>query len=829
MSSLATLDVEFSQQLLALVASVDEKQLQRELEALCLTALQSTDGHLTLFTIPGNEKEMLNVTDPSIVSDASEFLLTACPIAEDARNKAISCPVTAEGHWLGLLTIAGNQNGYGLSECRLLGALAQVVGQAIVSHQAFDHERHALAQVVDQVEYQQRILDNIHDSVISMDLEGYITSWNKGAERLFDYTAEEAINRNILILYADETEADSLLYNDFLENGGREMRVRRRKKNGEVFWASLTLSVLHDKDGAPDKLIGYMMDISERLDAEEKIRLHAKIFEFNSEAVVIMDAERCIVSVNKAFTDLTDYTYAEVVGLIPSFMRSEVNGQNFCQEMLETIQATGRWFGELWDRRKSGDVYPILLSFTAVRNVNAKVTHYLALFSDISQRRAAESQIHRLAYYDTLTDLPNRSSLLETLEKVLAEARYNKTFGALLSLNIHRFSEINDSFGYAIADQALVEVGRRIKERLRADDVVSRIGGDHFTIALFDICKHEHAAMVAQKLLDVIAEPFYQKDQEIFLSACIGIAVYPEGGFDGDALITHAEVAMQKAKQLNSHSFLFYSNEMNRHSLERIRLEAELKHAIERKEFCMYYQPQVDMRSGKIVGAEALIRWRKADGTIVMPGEFINFAEETGLILAIGDGVIEEVCNQIRQWIDADVPVVPIALNLSPSQFHNGLSQKISDYIEIANIPHHLVKVEITESILMQNDEAITRIVEQIHDMGIGMSLDDFGTGYSNLAYLKRFPIEMLKIDQSFVQGIPDSVNDVAITSSIISIAKNLGMAVLAEGVETKEQLAFLMEQGCHTIQGYYFSKPRPAIEFERMLGMSEAANFRGN
>lgn len=831
MSSFAELDLRFSQQLLALVASIDEEVLQQELEVLCLTALQSPAGQLTLFTKPAYE----TVTDcdselckPNI-SEADDLLPVACPVSEGSFTDEITCPVTAQDHCLGFLTISGNPNGYGAQECKLLGAFAQVVGQALImAYQKFD-QHHALLQVSHQVVFKQVILNNIQDSVISMDLGGYITSWNKGAERLFGYTAEEAINRHILFLYADETEEDSLLFNDFLENGSRELQVRRRKKNGDVFWASLTLSVLRDKDGVPSSLVGYMMDITDRLESEEKLRLHAKIFEFNSEAVVVTNAEQHIVSVNKAFTDMTGYTYAEVVGQTPPFFRADVNGKDFYQEIHGMLQATGYWLGEMCDKRKNGNVYPIWINLSTVRNVNAQITHYLAVFSDMTERRAAETQIHRLAYYDTLTDLPNRALLLATVEKVLSEARYNQTFGAFLSLNIHRFSEINDSFGYAIADKVLVEVGHRIKGRLREDDVVSRIGGDHFMIALFDICKREHAALVAQKLLDAIAEPFYQKDQEILLSACIGITVYPDDGFDGDALITHAEVAMQKAKRQNSHSFLFYSEKMNRRSLERIKLEAELKHAIDRKEFCMYYQPQVDMRSGKIIGAEALIRWCKADGEIVLPGQFITFAEETGHIHAIGDWIIEVVCSQIRQWLDVDIPVVPIALNLSPSQFHSSLPQKISDYIDAANIPYHLVKVEITESILMQNDEAITRIVEQIHDMGIGISLDDFGTGYSNLAYLKRFPIDMLKIDQSFVRGIPESANDVAITSSIIGIAKNLGMEVLAEGVETKEQVEFLAERGCHTIQGFYFSEPRPAIEFERMLGVSEEANFRGN
>ena len=825
MSSFVELDLRFSQQLLALVASIDEEALQRELESLCLTALQSPAGQLTLFTKPVNE--MAEASD--LVSDTDELLPVACPVSDDSFVGSISCPITAQDNCLGFLTISGNPNGYGAQECKLLGAFAQVVGQALLAHQDFGQEHHALAQAARQAEFQQAILDNIHDSVISMDLGGYITSWNKGAERLFGYTAEEAINRHILFLYADETEEDSLLFNDFLDHGSREMQVRRRKKNGDVFWASLTLSVLRDKDGVPSSLVGYMMDISDRLEAEEKVRLHAKIFEFNSEAVVITDAQQHIVSANKAFTDMTGYSAADIIGQRPPFFRTDVNGKDFYHEMHKEIELTGRWQGEMWDRRKSGDVYPIWFSFSAVRNVNAKITHYLAIFSDLSERMAAESQIHRLAYYDTLTDLPNRALLLAKIEKVLAEARHNLTFGALLSLNIQRFSEINDSFGYAIADKALVEVGRRIKGRLRGDDVVSRIGGDHFTIALFDICKREHAALVAQKLLDAIAEPFYHKNQEILLSACIGITVYPDDGFDGDVLITHAEVAMQKAKRQNSHSYLFYSNEMNRRSFERIKLEAELKHAIERNEFCMYYQPQVDMRSGKIIGAEALIRWCKPDGEIVLPGEFITFAEETGLIHAIGDHVIKGVCSQIREWLDNEFPVVPIALNLSPSQFHSSLPQKMTDYIEAANIPCHLVKVEITESILMQNDEAITKIVEQLHDMGIGISLDDFGTGYSNLAYLKRFPIDMLKIDQSFVQGLPESANDVAITSSIISIARNLGMEVLAEGVETEQQVEYLIGQGCHTIQGYYFSQPRPAKEFERMLCMSEEADFRGN
>ncbi|MFZ2524048.1 MAG: EAL domain-containing protein, partial [Candidatus Ferrigenium altingense] len=661
-------------------------------------------------------------------------------------------------------------------------------------------------------------LDQIHDSVIAMDLSGYITGWNKGAEQQFGYTAEEAIGKNILFLYADEDE-DALFHEAFLEHGGREMVVKRRKKSGEIFWASLSLSLSRDARGNPTAILGYLVDITERLNAEAELRLQAAIFEYSNESIIVTDVSKRILSVNRSFTKITGYEAHDAIGQLPSILESGLHDQVFYDEMNASIADNGLWIGELWNRRKNGENFPAWMSTSAVRNQEGVITHYFSAFTDLTERKNAEQQIYRLAYHDVLTGLPNRSRLHTLLRQALLEAQRHKTHGAILFIDLNRFKQINDSLGHAHGDILLKEVAKRLTASLRSADIISRIGGDEFVAALVNITKHEDAAIVAQKILDSLSMPIMVEGHELQISASIGISVYPDDGNDAETLIKNADIAMYRAKQGEAHDgYLFFSPDMNQRALERLKLENSLRRALERDELVLHYQPQQSLQSGRIVGAEVLLRWNRPGTGMVSPAEFIPLAEETGLIVPIGQWILETVCARNKEWQRAGLPIVKLAVNISAKQFRPTLPRLVAEILARHELDARFLELEITESMIMQNVEGVIAMMDDFQQLGTSLSLDDFGTGYSSLSYLKRFPIDKLKIDQSFVRGVTKDADDEAITKAIISLSKNLGLRVIAEGVETEEQLAFLGSAGCEEIQGYYYSRPLPEDDFVKFL-----------
>lgn len=797
-------------------AFVEERPVfLRSLYQLLLAALEGgcalSDAGLTLLgqAMPQAQARWLQPDDPSAGP-------IACSIAAGGDVLIAACPVMTFTHVKGFYQLS-HTAGVSDHDCRLLAAICNVVGlvwQSVDGRELAENRSHLLERQVQQLSDQ---LDHIHDSVIGMDLGGYITSWNRGAEELFGYSSAEAVGRHILFLYADETEEDGFLFNSFLEQGRREMLVRRRRKNGDVFWASLVLTLQRDEKGRPMGLTGYLVDVTDRIEAEESIRLHARILELSSDAVLVTDADKRIMSVNQAFTAITGLSLEQVQGQMPSFLHNDLQDETFFNMMDASLEAIGRWQGELWDRRHDGTEYPMWLTFSAVKDQQGKILHYFSVFSDLSERKAAEAEIHRLAFYDKLTKLPNRSMLFSLLEQSLTEARRNKNHGALLSLDIHRFKHINESFGHSEADRVLTEFAARMRTALREEDILSRIGGDQFVVALLDIANREDARYVATRMLEALQTPFIVSGHEVQLSIAIGISVFPDDGFDADGLISFAEMAMVRAKQQGV-GFLFYSQEMNLRSLERVKLENDLKRALAHDEFCLYYQPQYDVRTGRVFGAEALIRWQKPDGVMVPPGQFIPFAEETGLIRQIGEWVLKAICKAQARWREHGVPPVRVAMNVSGLQFRPGLAQHIVDTLRAHDIPISQLEVEFTETILMQHDATVESVVAEFQRLGLAISLDDFGTGYSNLAYLKRFPIDFLKIDQQFVRGTPHNPNDVAITRAIVRMAQELGIQLIAEGVETSSQRDFLHELGCQYHQGFFFKRPMPEAEFCALL-----------
>ena len=786
------------------------------ISALFRKALSSTDA----FFILSAQRGLLQGDWAELLNEAEEHGSLICRHRTLNHNELpdrLGFRLVFREQMLGFIGVAGNPEGYDQAAVRRFADLASMLAGMLHARLTHDQRISALTTSEAEVRRQTQMLNQIHDSVITMDLDGYITGWNRGAEKLFGYEQSEIIGKNILALYVD-TDEDDPLFNAFLENGSHEMTVRRRKKSGEIFWASVSLSVAQDEEGNPSGLIGYVVDISERLAAEETLHLHAKIFEHNSEAVLVTDADERIVSANQAFSIITGYAPSEVLGKRMDILGELPNQTVLSAEVRDRLNTAGQWSGELGLQRKNGDTFPAGASISSVQDTHGALGHYLVVFSDITERKEAERQIYRLAYYDPLTGLPNRTLFYSLLEQVLTEAHRNRTHGALLFLDLNRFKNINDSFGHTSADVILQEVSRRLSMTLRDEDIISRLGGDEFVIALPDISRLEHAGHVAQKLLAALAEPFFIEQHEVTLSASIGISIFPEDGRDTETLIKNADVAMYRAKKLGNSTHVFYSQEMNLRSFDQLKLEGNLRRAIERGEFHLHFQPQLDLATGRINGAEALLRWQHPEHHQISPAQFIPIAEETGLIIPIGEWVIDAACRQIREWLDQGLPPVRIAVNLSARQFSASLPKTVLGVIARHGIPSDSLELEITESMLMHNADSVVAMMREFGEAGILMALDDFGTGYSSLSYLKRFPIDNLKIDQSFVRGIPADQDDCAIARAIISMAKNLRLSVIAEGVETAAQLEFLREAGCDEIQGYYFSRPIPADEFAALL-----------
>ncbi len=735
-----------------------------------------------------------------------------------AAGHEIVSAISHAGNPHGCFALSGRAGGYDAIGHRRLAALAALTGRLLDVRADALRRESELSGAEQNNRRQAQILDQIHESVITMDLAGYITSWNKGAEQLFGYRAEEAVGRNILFLYADESD-DDLQFNDaFLERGGREMEVRRRRKSGEIFWASLSLSLMRDAEGEAVGLIGYLSDITDRLAAAEDLRLHASIFEHSGEGILITDADERIVAVNKAFCRITGYSKEEVLGRSAHMFDSVHQDEDFYRHMREEIRTSGSWRGEMLEMKKGGEVYPKWASVGAMKNPEGRISHYFSIFSDISERKRAEERIHHLAYYDALTDLPNRSLLNKLVTQTLAAAARSRAHGALLFIDLNRFKPINDTLGHEVGDRLLKQVGERFRATLRSEDLMARLGGDEFVAGLFNIAKREHAGIVAQKLLTALDEPFLIDGNELRLGACIGISIYPQDGDNAETLLRYADIAMYRAKQTRQNAYMYYSEEMNRRSLDRLKIETGLRQALDRGELRVHYQPKVRIDSGEIIGAEALVRWQHPSEGMIPPGEFIPVAEETGLVVQIGEWVLEQACLQALAWQRAGLPLLKIAVNISARQINAGLPRTVAALLARLGLPPEWLELELTESMLMHGSDEVIDMMDELHAKGISLALDDFGTGYSSLSYLKRFPIDTLKIDRSFVAGIPQDANDCAIAGAIVSMAKQLGHKVIAEGVETREQLAFLSSLGCHEIQGYLFSPGVPAESFAALV-----------
>lgn len=550
-----------------------------------------------------------------------------------------------------------------------------------------------------------------------------------------------------------------------------------------------------------------------------KLRQAARVFESTQEALMITDLVGRILSVNPAFTDITGYEPVEVLGNNREMLQSARHEATFFEAQRQQLEHSGRWQGEVWNRRKNGETYPEWQTISTVTDEEGRALNYVTVFSDISLLKVSQERLEYLAHHDVLTGLPNRLLFRDRLEHAIQRADRGGSKLAVLFLDLDRFKHVNDSLGHTVGDALLQEVASRLRTFLRRDDTLARLGGDEFTILMEGLRQGKDASVLAEKLIQALGEPFQLQSYELLVGASIGISIYPQDAQSAESLLRNADAAMYRAKDNGRNTHRFYSKDMTTTALERVVLEAQLRHAIEQEQLQLHYQPEVDLVTGELVGLEALVRWKHPGKGFIEPSRFILLAEETGLIVPLGEWVLRAACTQGKKWLDAGVDFGSLAVNVSASQVLRGtLRQCIERVLRETGFPPERLEIEINESFIMRQPNQSIDHFTAIRELGVQLAIDDFGTGHSSLAYLKQLPIDKLKIDRSFVRDLPEDINDAVIAKAVIALGHSLQFRVIAEGVETLGQRDFLRLQGCDEAQGFLYSQPMDATRAEKLV-----------
>ena len=656
---------------------------------------------------------------------------------------------------------------------------------------------------------QSAILDNVMFGVMFV-RNRRVVSVNRRCEELFGYASGEMTGQPTAIVFPSQAEfeaAGALQYPALtLEKDFTEERQYRRR-DGTLFWCFLSGRAL-DPNHANDGSIWVFADITERRQAEEKLRLSATVLEHIADGVMVIGVDGKIVAVNPAFTQITGYSELDAVGQSSSLTSSPRHDADFFQLMWTALVASGFWRGEIWNQRKNGELYLEWLTVSAVRDDAGVTTHYVGVFSDITKVKESQEKLDHMAHHDPLTALPNRLLFHDRLLHALQRAARDQEQLAILFIDLDRFKNVNDTLGHHVGDELLKQVAAALATLLRDGDTLARLGGDEFIVLLENIEGEFGAGHVAEKLMAMFEEPFMVSDYELFVTGSVGISLYPNDATDLNMLIRNADIAMYQAKARGRNGYQFYAPSMTGEGVERLRLEAMLRRSIEKNEIFLNYQPQVEIDTGRLIGVEALVRWENPELGVVTPIRFIPLAEDTGFINQLGKWVLYESCRQMVRWQEAGLHVPKIAVNLSVKQFERGsIVSMVADILKETGLAPHRLQLEVTESVIMNTGDALV-FINDLHSIGVGLAIDDFGTGYSSLAYLKQLPVQTLKIDRSFIKDISTDTNDEAIAIAIIQLGKSLNLSVIAEGVETAEQAAFLLQHGCNLAQGYFYSRP---------------------
>lgn len=691
---------------------------------------------------------------------------------------------------------------------------------------------------------QHSIFEHAGRAIILTDADGLIIYFNPAAQKMLGYTWEELVCRETPLIFhlAEEVcERASALsgeqggevspdFSVFIAGLGPDRQQIEAdwtyvRKDGSSLPVSLTISQLRADSGEIQGYLGIAADISKRRKLEQDLRIAAIAFESQA-AIMVTDAHQCILQVNKAFSKLTGYSAEDAIGQTPSMLKSGWQDAAFYAEMWRQLRETGHWQGEIWNRRKNGEIFPEWLTISGVRDGGGNLTHFVSTFSDISNLKVAESEIHNLAFYDPLTSMPNRRLLLNRLEKACSTSKRSGQHGALLMIDLDHFKTLNDTLGHDVGDHLLIEVANRLGECIREGDTAARLGGDEFIVMLENLGRDAEGAgvqaeIVAEKIRFELARPYMLNgDTEYFRSASVGISLFYGHDKTADVLLKQADIALYKAKDAGRNTIRFFDNAMQTALDERAALEAGLRRALSRGELLLHVQPQVDTER-KLIGAEVLLRWQPPNCPMVLPGDFIPLAEDTGLIVPIGLWVLDRACAELSRWAaDAHTAGLYMAVNVSARQFRQpDFVMQVGDALSRYDANPSLLKLELTESLLLDNVEDVVEKMQALRRMGVRFSLDDFGTGYASLSYLKRFPFEQLKVDRSFIRDIMTNSDDAGIVRAIIAMGNTLRLNVVAEGVEDSDQHAYLVRHGCSLFQGYLFGKPMSLAEFRQTLG----------
>ena len=766
---------------------------------------------------PGLWGHALNTREAYFTTDALRHpAVQGTQTGDVAVRSYLGVPVTVGVRLVGQIAVANGAEGYGEGHLASVRRLASLFGQFVrqlenredllESEARFRHITGCLSDLA--YSYTLRFggvprLDRLSGAAVR--LTGYTVDEIKALRcwgELIHESDRNLFDRQILALTPGAS-------------GSCEFRLRRR--DGRLVWVASAAECVRDTR-KPELLhiYGALVDITQKYEDEKKLRLNAAMMDSTRDGVMITDLTPSIVAVNRACMEITGYGEGEVLGRNPRILQSGRHGPAFYQALWTALRETGHWQGEIWNRRKSGEVYPEWVTISTVRNSEGEATHYVAVFTDISQLKQSESRLERLAHYDPLTGLPNRLLVKSRLEHAIDRARRRHGRIAVLFLDLDRFKTVNDSLGHPAGDALLAGVACRLLQRLRKEDTLGRLGGDEFLVIAEDLRASEDATVVAQALLEALDQSFtLPNGQEVYIRASIGISLYPEDGESSSELIRNADAAMYQVKDSGRNAHGYYTRALTHAATERLRMETRLRRALEREELVLHYQPIVAVADNRLLGAEALLRWQPPGEAVVPPARFLPMAEETGLIVPLGEWVLRHTCRQAKAWLLEGGAFGPMALNLSVRQFQQrDLERIVRSVLDETGLPPTCLELEITESCLMEQGERAEHSIRAIKALGVQLSIDDFGTGYSSLAYLKRLPLDRLKIDDSFIRDIPKDPNDTAIASTVIAMAHSLGLRAIAEGVETAAQLEFLRQQGCDAYQGFLYCPPLPADEF---------------